>query len=379
VAAAQYFRKLASEPWGFSTGQRTAFNVAFADRIFATPAEKQHSIDGILTELRAIPGMVSATVTGPSPMNAQRDLMSCNPEGSQPPDPPGYYLSYLRASVPDYFKSMGQPLLQGRDFTSADTPASPLVCIVSQSFAHRFWPGQNPIGKRVKWGRVDGPRPWINVVGVVGDMKAIADPRDGEVIGMVAWPLQQLLAAESYQMDEITFVVQTERKLPISESALRAALARADSRLAAYQIIPLDQAASQSRATERFIFVLVTLFGALGLILAAVGLYGLLSLHVARRRREFGIRSALGANATQLIALVSRQGATLVATGFAVGGLVTYGLIRIIQSAMIGMPAPSVIACFLAGAVLSIAAGLACWLPARDAARVDPVIALRAE
>jgi ABC-type antimicrobial peptide transport system permease subunit len=210
-------------------------------------------------------------------------------------------------------------------------------------------------------------------------MKAIADPRDGEVIGMVAWPLQQLLAAESYQMDEITFVVQTERKLPISESALRAALARADSRLAAYQIIPLDQAASQSRATERFIFVLVTLFGALGLILAAVGLYGLLSLHVARRRREFGIRSALGATATQLIALVSRQGATLVATGFAVGGLVTYGLIRIIQSAMIGMPAPSVIACFLAGAVLSIAAGLACWLPARDAARVDPVIALRAE
>lgn len=379
LAAAQYFRKLANEPWGFSTERRTAFNVAFSDRIFASPAAKQHSIDAILEQLRAIPGVITATITAPSPMNAPRDLMTCNPEGVQPPDPPGYYLTYLRASIPDYFRSIGQPLLQGRDFVKTDSPDSPPVCIVSQSFARRFWPGQNPIGKRVKWGRLNGPRPWLNVIGVVGDMKAIADPRDGEVIGMIVRPLEQLLAAESYQIDEITFVVQTDREYSAIESTLRAALARADSRLAAYQIIALDQASAQSRVTERFIFVLVSLFGVLGLVLAAVGLYGLLSLHVARRQREFGIRSALGATAAQLMALVTRQGATLLATGFVVGGLVTYSVIRIIQNEWAGMPAPTTIVWFSAGGMLCIAAGLACWLPARRAARVDPIVALRAE
>jgi hypothetical protein len=312
-------------------------------------------------------------------MNAQRDLMSCTPEGVQPPDPPGYYLTYLRASNPGYFKSIGELLLQGRDFLNTDTAASPLVCIVSHSFAHRFWPGENPIGKRVKWGRVDGPRPWLSVVGVVGDVKAIADPRDGEVIGMIVRPLEQLLAAESYQMEEITFVVETDRQYPTIEAVIRAALARADSRLAAYQIISLDQAAAESRVTERFIFMLVSLFGVLGLVLAAVGLYGLLSLNVARREREFGIRSALGATAAQLIALVTRQGATLLATGFVIGGVITYAVLRLIQSEWLGMPAPTAIAWVSAGVVLCIAAGLACWLPARRAAKVDPVIALRAE
>ena len=117
----------------------------------------------------------------------------------------------------------------------------------------------------------------------------------------------------------------------------------------------------------------------LGLVLAAVGLYGLLSLNVARREREFGIRSALGATAAQLMALVTRQGATLIATGFVVGGIITYGVFRIIQSEWVGTPAPTAIAWFSAAGVLGIAAGLACWLPARRAAKVDPVIALRAE
>ena len=175
-----------------------------------------------------------------------------------------------------------------------------------KAFAQRFWLGQDPIGKRVKWGRLDGPRPWFTVVGVVGDMKAIADPRDGEVVGMIARPLTQMLAIASNLVDEITFVLQTNNNA-VTEAAIRSALARADSRLAAYQIISLDQASADSRTTERFILMLVSLFGILGLILAAVGLYGLLSLQVARREREFGIRSALGATAAQLIQLVSRQ------------------------------------------------------------------------
>jgi len=132
-------------------------------------------------------------------------------------------------------------------------------------------------------------------------------------------------------------------------------------------------------ATERFIFILVSAFGLLGLILAAVGLYGLLSLQVARRQREFGIRSALGATARQIIQLVANQGARLLAIGFAVGALVTWGCFRLIQNHWAEMPAPNVFAWIGGGAVLSAAVALACWLPAQRAARVDPVVALRAE
>jgi putative ABC transport system permease protein len=210
-------------------------------------------------------------------------------------------------------------------------------------------------------------------------MKAIADPRDGEVNGMVVRPFQQLLTTAAYELDEITFVVKTEPQHPGIEATIRTAVARADSRLAPFQILSLDEAASNTRVTERFIFVLISLFGGLGLVLAAVGLYGLLSLQVARRQREFGIRSALGATARELIALVTRQGATLLITGFVIGGFITYGLVRFIQSAWTDMPGPTPVACFAAAAFLSIAAALACWVPARRAARIDPIIALRAE
>jgi putative ABC transport system permease protein len=372
ITATQYFRKLIEEPWGFETADRILFNVAESDSLFADIAAKRQSIESALAQLRAIPGVKDAT------MNPPRDLVSCVPEGNTPPEPRGYHLAYLRAAIPGYFKSTGPALLRGREFLETDTGDSPQVCIISEAFAKRFWPGHDPTGKRVKWGRLDGPRPWLTVVGVVGDMKAIADPQDGEVVGMVARPLMQLLATSSYQLDELTFIVRSNGPLP-NESSIRAALARADSRLAAYQIVSLAQAAVDSRSTERFIFVLVSLFGALGLILAAVGLYGLLSLQVARREREFGIRAALGATARQIIELVLRQGVTLLSFGFAAGAVVTWMVVRLVQSSWAGMPAPNFLAWFGAALVLGTAVVIACWLPARRASRIDPVIALRAE
>jgi len=273
---------------------------------------------------------------------------------------------------------MGQRLVQGRDFAATDTADSPPVCIASESFVKRFWPGQDPVGKRVKWGRLDSPRPWLTVVGVVADIKAVEDSSDGDIAGMIVRPMAQLLPV-SPQFAEMTFVIETKGEGLGMDAAIRAALARADSRLAAYEVISLEEAAAQSRTTERFIFVLVSLFGGLGLVLAAVGLYGLLSLQVARRQREFGIRSALGATAKQIVQLVARQGATLLGIGFAAGAIATWGVIRLVQNQWAEMPAPNVIAWLSGACVLAGAVVVACWLPARRAARVDPVIALRAE
>ena len=274
---------------------------------------------------------------------------------------------------------MDQTLLRGREFSDADRAGSAPACIVSDGFARRFWPAQNPIGKRVKWGRLDGPRPWLTVVGVVADNKVIADPRDGEVVGMIALPLAQMVAADSIPVEEVTFILETNGSTIGMESAIRAALTRVDSRVAPHEMIRLSEAAAQSRVTERFIFVLVSLFGVLGLLLAGVGLYGLLSLQVARREREFGIRSALGASAVQLIQLVARQGATLLGSGFVVGALATWGVVRIIQNHWSTMPAPNITAWLLGAIVLCLAVALACLIPARRAAQIDPVIALRAE
>src|SRR5262249_23995227 len=378
VTATQYFRKLIDEPWGFETKDRLAFNVTVPDRFFPTAAAKQKVLESSVAQLQTVPGVKSATVVSPSPMDASWTLMLFNAEGAPAPEPRGVYTAYSRVPVPGYFQSIGQRILQGRDFNASDTADASLVCIVSQSIAKRFWPSESPIGKRIRWGRLDGTRPWFTIVGVVGDMKAIADPRDGEVLGMIARPLAQILVHATTSLDHITFILHTDGR-SVNEATIRAALARTNANLAAYNFLSLQDAAARSRTTERFIFVLVSSFGILGLVLAAVGLYGLLALQVARREREFGIRSALGATARQIIQLVAQQGAAFLALGFTVGALSTYGVVRLVRNQWAEMPMPNLIACICAAIVLGIAVMIACWLPARRASRVDPVIALHAE
>jgi len=378
VTATQYFRKLIEEPWGFETKDRLGFNVAVPDGFFPTAMAKQAALENSLAQLRTVPGVESATVVSPSPMGASWSLMEFNAEGAPAPEPSGVYTAYARVPVPGYFAAMGQPLLQGRDFRESDTADAPLVCIVSQSIAKRFWPNESPIGKRIKWGRLDAERPWSTVVGVVGDSKAIGDPGDGEVPGMIARPLSQMLAQATAPLFNITFVLHTNGRA-ITEATIRSALARANPNLAARNFWSMDDAAAQSHATERFIFVLVSAFAFLGLVLAAIGLYGLLALQVARRQREFGIRSALGATARQIIELVAWQCAALLSLGFTAGALATYGMVRLVRNQWAEMPAPNFIAWICAAIVLGVAMMIASWLPARRAARVDPVVALRAE
>ncbi len=372
----QYFRKIVHEPWGFTTEHRLVFNAMLSDRLFASQEARARTIDTTLGELRALPGVRSASVTAPSPMEAARDLMGVVPEGSQPPEPRGTYLVYSRGTSPGYFTTVGQRLLRGRDFTETDRVDSPPVCIVNESFARRFWPGQDPLGKRVKQSRIDNSRPWFTVVGVVADTKAIADPRDGEVVGTVCVPLPRWLASGG---DEMTFVVESAGEPKSLEAGVRGALARADKRLAAYELISLDEAATQSWVTERFLFVLVALFGALGLVLASIGVYGLLALQVTRRTREFGVRLALGATGAGLIRLVAAQGVRLLIFGFLAGGIASSAATRVVHHQWPDVPAADQFIWLGAAIVLSTAVAAACWIPARRASRVDPMIALRAE
>ena len=378
VTLTQYFTRLVQEPWGFTIEPRLTFNTSLPDHLFATPEARLQVLNRTLAELRALPGVRSASITLPHPIYAARELFSNNPEGAPPPEPRGFNLAYFRATTPGYFATAGQALLHGRDFTDADRSDTDRVCIVNESFARRYWPGQDALGKRVKLGRLDGPRPWFKIVGVAADTKVIADPNDGEVNGTLCFPLAQVLALSS-AYNEFIFVVETAGDPRAAESAVRGALARADSRLAAYEMNTLAEVAAESRVTERFALVLVSLFGVLGLVLAAIGLYGLLSLQVARRTREFGIRSALGSTAAALVQLVAAQGARLLALGFLAGTAAAWAVLRFIHARWPDLPAAGPLPFFAAAFVLGLATTLACWFPARRAAKVDPMTALRAE
>ena len=379
VTATQYFRKLIDEPWGFETKDRLAFNVTVPDRFFPTAAAKQNALEASLAQLQAVPGVKSSTVVSPSPMDAPWTLMLFNAEGAPAPEPRGVYTAYSRLPVPGYFRSIGQPILQGRDFNASDTADAPLVCIVSQSIAKRFWPNDSPIGKRIRWGRLDGTRPWFTIVGVVGDMKAIADPRDGEVLGMVARPLAQMLVHATAPLDDITFVLHTDGR-SVNESTIRAALARANANLAGYNSLSLQDAASALRArlsdSYSFSSHRSESWGSSSLPLVC--------MDCSRSKwRGANVSSAsaaaLGATARQIIQLVAQQGAVLLSLGFTAGALATYAVVRLVKNQWAEMSAPTLIACICAAIVLGIAVMIACWLPARRAARVDPVIALRAE
>lgn len=374
---ADHFRALVAERWGFATGNRLTFNIA-VDRLYPTGEARTRVLDNALAEFRALPGVRSATVTLPHPLNSARQLISNNPAGATPPEPRGFHLAYLRGVVPGYFSTVGQTLLRGRDIADTDNAGAPPVCIVNESFARRYWPGQDAVGQRVKWGRLDGARPWFTVIGVAADTRIVEDPNDGEVNGTLHLPLAQILAA-STTFNEFTFVLETAVAPRSLENAVRAALARVDPRLAAYEMLTVEEAAAQTRVTERFALTLVALFGVLGLVLSAVGLYGLLALQVSRRMREFGVRAALGATAAGLVRLVALQGARLLAGGFVCGGVGAWIAVRVARSQWPELPAISLAVMAVAGLVLSLAVALACWLPARRAGRVDPMIALRSE
>lgn len=379
----QYFKRLVDQPWGLATEHRFAFNAMLSGRLYADGAARGRTIEQALAELRALPGVKSATATLPHPLNPARQLISLNVDGSAPPEPRGFYLGYLRVTHPGYFATVGQQLLRGRDFSAHDRAGSAPVTIVSQSMAARFWPGEDPLGKRIKWGRLDSPRPWFTVVGVVADTKAVVDPNDGEIVGTVCLAAPQVLAL-SNAFEEFTFVLElagpaAAPALGGLESAATAALSRADNRLAAYQMAPLDQVAADTRVAERFALVLVSLFAVLGLVLAAVGLYGLLAVQVARRTREYGVRAALGATASQIVALVSREAGRLLAWGLLFGSATAWAVLRFAQWRWPDLPAPGPLAFVVAGVVLAAALALAAWLPARRAARVNPMVALRAE
>jgi putative ABC transport system permease protein len=269
---------------------------------------------------------------------------------------------------------MGIPLQRGRVFDSRDTAEAPTVMVVNRRLAEQFWPGEDPTGKRIKIGPVDSPNQWASVAGVVGDV------RQGGLYGE-----QDLEIYVPYTQERRGFtaprdlVVRTSGDPGSLAGAVRQAVWAVDKDQPISNVRTMDQVLAASVSRERFQMLLLALFAALALVLACVGLYGVISYAVVQRTHEIGVRMALGAQAGDVLRLVINQGMLLTFIGLVIGIAGAFAVTRVMTEILYGVTATDPLTFAGVPIVLGVIALLACYIPARRATKVDPLVALRYE
>jgi predicted permease len=333
-------------------------------------------IERLLTRVQQVPGVESAAVNRCTPFTGcSRTVLHFtdrpNAEGSEPV----VGRHYISA---DYFKTLGIPLLAGRLLTPDDRSGRPPVTVISDSAARRYWPGENPIGKRVWFGSTTGPfadpAHAVEIVGVVGDVKyeAIDWPNS---VGRPEFYTSYL----QFAFPDTMFIVKTRGAASMLVAALRKAVADVDSALPIYDVLTLDDRISGALSRPRFNAALVTGFALAALLVSALGVYGMLSYSVSTRRREIGVRLALGAAPSRIVRFILGEGLRLAIGGVVAGLLGALALGRVTRSLVtdISPNDPRILA--TVAIVMLAAAGLAAFLPARRASGVDPLVVLREE
>jgi predicted permease len=369
------FWRLHQVELGFRPEQVIAADVPIPAFPSDSTARGRAFFDRVLEEVRAIPGVRSAAVASVLPFGGVGSMQSSFAADIEAhPVPPGGSVPMLVRTVvsEDYFRTMGIPLLRGRALGAADRDSVPAVALVDELTARRMWPNADPVGQRFRpvW-----VKPWITVVGVVGTVKRDSLSSAGEV----SVYLPAGVASGFNFPTQMTLVVRTDGDVATLATRLRAAVASVDPSVPVKSVRPLDDLVSNSAARARFTMLLLATFAAVALVLGAVGVYGVVAYAVARRTREIGVRMALGARATDVLAMVLREGGTLTAIGVALGIAGALVTSRVLAGFLFGVT-PTDLAVFVSvPAVLGIVALGACVIPARRAARVDPVTALRSE
>jgi len=277
----------------------------------------------------------------------------------------------VNAVAPGYFSTMGMPLVMGRDFRASDVAGAPQVAVINEKMAKYFWGDENPLGKRFGWGRHDGTYP-IEVIGVVRDSR-FATLRD-EVPRFVYTPY-----AQAEELNTMTFYLRVHPDAGGIPASVRQAVQRIDPNLPIFDMKSMEAQVDESLFVERLVASLSLLFGGLATVLAAVGLYGVMSYTVSRRTREIGIRMALGAARNSVLWMVLREVAVMAAAGIVLGLPIAIGVSRFVQSQLYGLSPTDPATLGLAAVILGGVAMFAGYVPARRATRVDPMLALRYE
>jgi len=324
--------------------------------------------------VRQLPDVQSATLARVLPGGFEGIGLGGVSAPDAAPDPRGDFQYSWNIVDVGYFETLRIPLIAGRDFTDGDVHGAPPVVIVGQAAARRFWPNESAVGKTVSLenGR---QRTALRVVGVAGDVRS-SSLVDGLAGSYVYLPLQQ-----NYRSDmtgRMTIAIRSAHDAAIADS-VRAAVASMDPRLAAVSSESLDDATALGRVPQRLFASFSGTLGAVGLLLAAIGVYGITAYAAARRRRELGIRIALGATRGSIVSLMLRQGAGLTVAGCAIGLTLAAGASQVLGVFLLGMPALHIPTFLGAGAVFLTVGLVACYLPAGRATTIDPLECLRQE
>lgn len=337
------------------------------------PAGLNSLYQQLLDRLATVPGVQSVSLASYSPMSGNSRTSNISIEGYTPADDEDMVISHLLVG-PRYSETLGLPLLVGREIGPQDTPAARKVAVVNEAFAESFFPGQNPIGRRFGFGDDSKKSGDIEIVGVVRDAKY--ESAREKPVRMVYRPILQEQNASAYMSN---LELRTAGDPLLIAAEVRAAIAQVDNKLPIISVTSLGKQLDQSLAQDRLMAHLVSFFGALALVLASVGLYGVMAHAVGRRTSEIGIRMALGAERSSILWMVLREAMMQVGVGVAIGIPLALAAGRLIASMLYGVEATDPLTISIATVVMLSTALVAGYIPAYQATKVDPMIALRYE
>jgi predicted permease len=308
-----------------------------------------------------------------SPLSGRRQTSTITVNGYTPQPNESLVVEDILAG-PRYAETLGIPLLRGREINERDTVASRSVVVVNERFANHYFKDQNPIGRQISFDDETDNGLRLEIVGVIGDIKS-SDPRE-EALPTIYRPILQIAAQEAYS---VTVQVRTQGDPAVMASTIRQTINQIDDKLPVFSVTTLEDQFQRAVHQEQLIAQLVSFFGGLALLLASIGLYGLMAQGVTRRTNEIGIRMALGARAGSIAWLVLRETLMLVVVGLMIGVPVALLASRLVSAQLFGMGPVDPITLTGSAVVLMVAALIASYLPARRATRVDPLVALRYE
>jgi putative ABC transport system permease protein len=382
------FSRLLDVSPGFQTQHLLTMELSLPEKAYPDGEPVQKFFTELMTKVKAVPGIQSEGAVSQMPLTDSYTSGSVYFEDTSIPDIPRLQqlgnLPYMeidqRAATADYFQAMEIPLVRGRLLSDGDDASAPLVAVVDTNFAHRFWPNRDAIGQHVAIDTVPDVKPavprWRTIVGVVGHVKHYGLDVEGRE--QIYFPHRQPLYG-IFAPRDMTLAVRTSLDPASVTSAIREQVFAIDKSLPLYNIATMDQLVSNSVAQPRLNLSLLVAFAVLALALAAVGVYGVMAYAVTQRTREFGIRMALGASPSDVLKQVFLEGGRLAALGLVLGLIGALALTRLMASLLFGVKPSDPVTLGVAAALLAFVALTACYIPARRATRVDPLVALRYE
>jgi putative ABC transport system permease protein len=366
------FLRLRNVDPGFRAENLLTMRVVLPELKYERRVQRSAFYTDLVQRVQSLPGVRSAAVTTNLPLYRQGNSISISIEGRPEPPPGQESIIVTRIISPGYFDTMSIPVLKGRELTDQDTDDSPNVVVISESMARRYWPGEEAVGKRIALGRIQSPDDWMQIVGVVKDVRQFelnADPK----------PQMYLTHRQYGFFDARDLVVKTDVDPASMASAVRKAVWEIDKDQPVSNIRTMETILADSIARQRFSMLLLAIFASVALVLAAVGIYGVMSYSVAQRTHEIGIRMALGAQTSAVLKLAVGYGLKLVIAGIAIGLVAAFALTRVMATLLFGVTATDPTTFTLISLLLVAVAAIASYIPARRATRVNPIIALRYE